>query len=142
MDCMQYHTEPSGDIKSFNFEKGLMQSLRYNVCIRQNVGSCGFRVSEASTTPDAFELDDTASAAAEANACDKAYLQIRSLPEASTTAEGTDRYCGQILSRTSADTAPGVIQSNVVPFTIGVFSSTADQEDTGGFHITYIQTSC
>ena len=37
-DCFQYFPETAGRIKSFNFGSGLMTNLRYEICIREEIG--------------------------------------------------------------------------------------------------------
>ena len=60
IDCDQYFTGISGELKSFNFDGGLqLRDIQYTICIRREAGSCGIQYTvQDNTTPDSFDLSD------------------------------------------------------------------------------------
>merc|ERR1712241_161306 len=58
--CRQYYTGVGGTISSLGFISGttgtVLTNQDYSACIRQEKGMCSFSVSEATATPDSFQL--------------------------------------------------------------------------------------
>ena len=58
-DCMQWFTGLTGSVSSLNYPNVLLDDVAYTICIRREAGMCAINWSEAATTTDAFDLDDT-----------------------------------------------------------------------------------
>jgi len=148
--CRQYYTGTGGTISSFGFSTSsiFLENQDYSACIRQEAGMCSFSVSEATSTPDAFQLIGqsiiTAATAAQVGAieatpqanCDLKFIVI------GNTGVNSPRYCGGLLASTDLATTSSPVISNVVPFKIGVVSTVAATAPGTGFNLKYSQIPC
>jgi len=147
--CRQYYMGNGGKISSFGFSTSsiFLQNQHYSACIRQEKGMCSFSVSEATSSPDSFQLIGQSIITTSATAlvgglvsskahCDSRFIVI------ANTGVNSPRYCGGILASTDAATAASPIISNVVPFKIDVFSTVVAKAPGTGFNLKYSQIPC
>ncbi|XP_053648169.1 uncharacterized protein [Cherax quadricarinatus] len=127
-NCLQYYTEYSGTVKSFNFQtagggKQLANQL-YTACIRTREGFCGIRY-----TSNAFNVS-----AAGVTPCVTDFVLIPTVAK-NGTAASTDRQCGTTFTD---------VITYSTPFEVRVV--TDDKESAGvnstGFSISYTQIPC
>ncbi|XP_014271835.2 uncharacterized protein [Halyomorpha halys] len=148
--CLQYYTDPFGEIKSFNYqdqstESAYLNNLNYAMCIKKNPGMCTVEYSNTRPTGEEYTFDinnvdldgeltvPEGEAGVEVFNCPEDYLAIAGL-----------RLCGQKFNdaTTNADftqNAPVTDKSNG-PFIMSFVSSSTN---TGrGFHLQYQQKPC
>lgn len=140
--CLQFFTQPSGIIESFNFGQYL-NSLDYSICIQRQPNTC--RVIFAAGDFD-WSLNGVAIAASTSGVgdqdCARDYLLV---PGASRTGDGFtyDRYCGGRLHYYRGQTlaAPLVVKT-AGPLVLR-FHSDAHFEplNSGGFRLQYDQSA-
>jgi len=136
-DCLQYHTGHSGTFRAFNHPTGtLIQAQLYQICIRQEEGSCSiaYSVRQVDSSVDAFDMDGTA--AKRNRGCDTTHLQIRQ------DRNTGDIYCGGSFSNVSGDRRDGVVYSHRAPFVVYVYAKDDDQTSDRGFSLQYMQLPC
>ncbi|XP_042864811.1 uncharacterized protein LOC122248700 [Penaeus japonicus] len=139
--CLQYYTDYSGKIESFNYQQVdtpaaplHLANQRYTICIRANEGFCGIRY-----TADHFSLSgDTGTPLAvvgDAN-CLADLVIIPGLTKDGKAA-ASDRYCGSQLDP---------LETYSKPFEIRVVTDDAEDIATDinnqGFSIRYTQIPC
>jgi hypothetical protein len=142
MGCLQYFTQPSGIIESFNFGQYL-NNMDYSICIQRQPDTC--RVVFTSSDYD-WSLNGVGIAGGTSGVgdqdCARDYLLI---PGASRTGDGFtyDRYCGGRLNyyRGQSLSAPVVMKTSG-PIVLR-FHSDAHFESTnnGGFRLQYDQST-
>lgn len=139
--CLQYYSEYSGNIESFNYQQVAtpaaplhLANQRYTICIRANEGFCGIRY-----TADHFSLSGDAGTPAAATgdaACTGDLVIIPGLTSDGVAATA-DRYCGSQLDP---------VETYSKPFEIRVVTN--DEEDPAtdinnqGFSLRYTQIPC
>lgn len=155
VDCVQYFTGSSGNVKSYNFAGGqLLTSQYYTNCIRTEEGACGIQWKESSTTsPDPFQMTlspITNAATGHPTACAASYIYIpklssdgiQALPQTPATQEFYSTMCGGAFGLDSA-AVPLALTSRSKPFVLGVFTSAATiTAPTTGFNMDYTQVPC
>lgn len=142
MGCLQYFTQPSGIIESFNFGQYL-NSMDYSICIQRQPDTCRvlFSSSDYDWSLNGVGISGSSSGVGDQD-CARDYLMI---PAASRTGDGFtyDRYCGGRLHfyRGQTLSAPVVIKS-VGPIVLR-FHSDAHYEpvNSGGFRLQYEQSN-
>lgn len=141
MGCLQYFTQPSGIIESFNFGQYL-NNMDYSICIQKQPDTC--RVVFTSSDYD-WSLNGVGVAASSSGVgdqdCARDYLMI---PGASRTGDGFtyDRYCGGRLHyyRGQSLSSPVVMKTSG-PIVLR-FHSDGQYEglNNGGFRLQYDQS--
>jgi len=135
--CLQYHTGPTGIIKSFNSDVAAPviislqnNDINYNICIRQEAGHCTMNLSETrpGAMPDSFLLDNQADAS---NVCMD--------PGTCLIIDG-QTFAGTFLNAVDAATLAGVVTANA-PFLVHV-RTTGVQLQNSLFDLTYRQIAC
>ncbi|CAG2169859.1 unnamed protein product, partial [Oppiella nova] len=143
MGCLQYFTQPSGTIESFNFGEYL-NNMDYGICIERLPNTCRvtFTASDFVWSMDSSQPNKERSGVGD-NVCDNDYLLI---PAASQRGDAPtfDRYCGGRLHYQSdmLNDAPVVTKANgpiVLRFHSDPFQLAADYKD--GFRLRYEQNS-
>merc|ERR1712226_300954 len=158
--CLQYHTGSAGRIESFNFAQstttlyGHLHSQDYNICIRQEQGSCCVKYSVCSDTyPFAIQNVATIAAAAYSGSyCPLDFLEITGLKkECGTNTGGVDRVCGGAFNVEFGNT---IIASTLcdcsAPFNVQFVTNalaedtkaTATDQPQRGFCLQYQQVAC
>lgn len=136
-NCLQYYTDYSGTINSFNYqdEEGLHQlaSQSYTACIRTREGFCGikymsdhFSISEDAANEQAKKGD---------NDCKDDFILVPRQNKDGTVDE-PDRYCGSKLDDVTTYSKPfelRVITNNEEP---------SNDKNNRGFSIRYTQIPC
>uniref|UniRef100_A0AAG5D896 CUB domain-containing protein n=1 Tax=Anopheles atroparvus TaxID=41427 RepID=A0AAG5D896_ANOAO len=154
--CLQYYTETSGEISSFNYGLGANPALtavgtrgsrqlantNYGICIRPAGGRCSVTYSLPTTDRYAFTVTGDASAidpamvgsgavGATGALCTTDYIIIPN-----PTGGGSDRFCGLGIDPvTSASTRPFVL------YTVTNGNETPDVANRG-FRLVYDQNAC
>ena len=142
MGCLQYFTQPSGIIESFNFGQYL-NNMDYSICIQRQPDTCRivFTSSDYDWSLNGVGVSGSSSGVGDQD-CARDYLLI---PGASRTGDGFtyDRYCGGRLHyyRGQALSAPLVIKT-AGPIVLR-FHSDAHFEglNNGGFRLQYDQSA-
>lgn len=142
MGCLQYFTQPSGIIESFNFGQYL-NNMDYSICIQRQPDTCRvvFTSSDYDWSLNGVGLSGSSSGVGDQD-CARDYLLI---PGASRTGDGFtyDRYCGGRLHyyRGQALSSPVVIKTSG-PIVLR-FHSDAHYEglNNGGFRLQYEQSA-
>jgi len=153
--CLQYYTGDTGTASTFNWQgrADLITSVHlanqdYNVCIRNNIGSCRICWAETSTggpagTPGSFALSNLAAdgaAMAEVDGtCLTDFVEISQGLAIATAAaaidanDGVDRFCGTLLAP-AAGAASLTVCSAATPFKMRVVTDGGEAVDgTAGF---------
>ena len=160
-DCLQYMTASTGFIQSFNYDGGVhLANQNYQICMRTGRGMCKISYVATSTSFQMSGPSTTLASLVQSNSCTEDYITIPggtnpALPTGPTAPlTYIYRYCGGILSYTSAATATATISTTFVPFRIGVYTdggetdsytaptTTYTTENSLGFNLYYSQTSC
>lgn len=142
MGCLQYFTQPSGIIESFNFGQYLNQ-MDYSICIQRQSDTCRvvFTSSDYDWSLNGVGVSSSSSGVGDQD-CARDYLLI---PGASRTGDGFtyDRYCGGRLHfyRGQSLSAPVVVKTSG-PIVLR-FHSDAHFEslNNGGFRLQYDQSA-
>lgn len=142
MGCLQYFTQPSGIIESFNFGHYL-NNMDYSVCLQRQPDTCRvvFTSSDYDWSLNGVGVSGSSSGVGDQD-CARDYLLI---PGASRTGDGFtyDRYCGGRLHyyRGQSLSAPVVIKT-AGPIVLR-FHSDGHYEglNNGGFRLQYDQSS-
>jgi hypothetical protein len=140
--CLQYYTENTDEIKSFNYDKDLhLADQYYDICVRPNAKKCkicyteetagDFQVSAIPTTlnvgsshmmcnavnliPSLLTAADVANPMQLGND----WVSIVSGADTSGDIKG-DRFCGTVLHADTTQTASETVCSMVKPFRLGV----------------------
>nr|XP_045617852.1 uncharacterized protein LOC123770217 [Procambarus clarkii] len=129
-NCLQYYTDYSGTINSFNYQtagtgKKLANQL-YTACIKTKEGFCGIRY-----TANNFTMSPPVTAAGQ---CSSDFLIIPTVAK-NGTAGVSDRRCGTTFSDLTTFSEP---------FEIRVVTNGEDAptDNNGGFSINYTQIPC
>jgi hypothetical protein len=156
VDCTQYFTGISGNVKSYNFAGGqLLNSQYYTNCIRTEKGYCGIQWKESSTTsPDPFQMTKSPisnAASGIPTACAASFIYIPNLspdginplPVPDSKQEYYSHLCGGALG-IDAKAVPMALITRQQPFILGVFTdtTTALTAPTTGFNLDYTQVGC
>lgn len=142
MGCLQYFTQPSGIIESFNFGQYL-NNMDYSICVQRQPDTCRvvFTSSDYDWSLNGVGVSGSSSGVGDQD-CARDYLLI---PGGSRTGDGFtyDRYCGGRLHyyRGQALSAPIVIKTSG-PIVLR-FHSDAHFEglNNGGFRLQYDQSA-
>lgn len=142
MGCLQYFTQPSGIIESFNFGQYL-NNMDYSICIQRQPDTCRvvFTSSDYDWSLNGVGVSGSSSGVGDQD-CARDYLLI---PGASRTGDGFtyDRYCGGRLNYYRGQTlsAPVVIKT-AGPIVLR-FHSDGHYEglNNGGFRLQYDQSA-
>lgn len=142
MGCLQYFTQPSGIIESFNFGQYL-NNMDYSVCIQRQPDTCRvvFTSSDYDWSLNGVGVSGSSSGVGDQD-CARDYLMI---PGASRSGDGFtyDRYCGGRLHYYRGQTlsAPVVIKT-AGPIVLR-FHSDGQYEglNNGGFRLQYEQSA-
>lgn len=142
MGCLQYFTQPSGIIESFNFGQYL-NNMDYSICLQRQPDTCRvvFTSSDYDWSLNGVGVSGSSSGVGDQD-CARDYLLI---PGASRTGDGFtyDRYCGGRLHyyRGQALSAPVVIKT-AGPIVLR-FHSDGHYEglNNGGFRLQYDQST-
>lgn len=142
MGCLQYFTQPSGIIESFNFGQYL-NNMDYSICIQRQPDTCRvvFTSSDYDWSLNGVGVSGASSGVGDQD-CARDYLLI---PGASRTGDGFtyDRYCGGRLNyyRGQALSAPVVIKT-AGPIVLR-FHSDGHYEglNNGGFRLQFDQSA-
>lgn len=142
MGCLQYFTQPSGIIESFNFGQYL-NNMDYSICIQRQPDTCRivFTSSDYDWSLNGVGISGSSSGVGDQD-CARDYLLI---PGGSRTGDGFtyDRYCGGRLHyyRGQALSAPVVMKTSG-PIVLR-FHSDAHFEsiNNGGFRLQYDQST-
>lgn len=142
MGCLQYFTQASGIIESFNFGQYL-NNMDYSICIQRQPETCRliFTSSDYDWSINGVGISAATSGVGDQD-CARDYLLI---PGASRTGDGFtyDRYCGGRLHYYRGQTlsSPVVIKS-LGPIVLRFHSdSHYEQLNNGGFRLQYDQSS-
>lgn len=142
MGCLQYFTQPSGIIESFNFGHYL-NNMDYSICIQRQPDTCRvvFTSSDYDWSLNGVGVSGSTSGVGDQD-CARDYLLI---PGASRTGDGFtyDRYCGARLNyyRGQSLSAPLVIKSSG-PILLRFHSDNQFEGlNNGGFRIQYEQSA-
>ncbi|KAG7175067.1 hypothetical protein Hamer_G015287 [Homarus americanus] len=137
-NCLQYFSEYSGTIKSFNYQTtdGIHQlaNQQYTACIRAREGFCGIKY-----TNDHFSMSLNASnptANSTDSQCENDFVLIPVVSKDGTVS-GPDRYCGSDFAELTTFSAPfeiRVVTDNAENSTIDV--------NNRGFSLRYTQIPC
>lgn len=156
VDCTQYFTGISGNVKSYNFAGGqLLNSQYYTNCIRTEKGYCGIQWKESSTTsPDPFQMTKSPisnAASGIPTACAASFIYIPNLspdginplPVPDSKQEYYSHLCGGALGIDAKAVTMALI-TRQQPFILGVFTdtTTALTAPTTGFNLDYTQVGC
>lgn len=137
--CLQYFTEYSGTINSFNYQTtdGAVHQLadqRYSVCIRTREGFCGIKY-----IADDFSMTNDTSVAGAALSgdgdCSSDFIIIPSMDKDGSVTT-PDRYCGTAFVEQTTYSQP---------FEIRVVTDNTEDDadvDNKGFSIRYTQVPC
>ncbi|XP_064121630.1 uncharacterized protein LOC135226107 isoform X1 [Macrobrachium nipponense] len=139
-NCLQYYTEYSGTLSTFNYknEDGIHQlgNQRYSICIKTREGFCGIKYSSES-----FSLSGDGATGADAAGkdgdtdCAKDYVLIPSLKKDGTPEK--DRRCGNAFLDFTTYSQP---------FEVRVVTDgeevQADEPNNRGFSMRYTQIPC
>jgi len=133
--CMQYFTQPSGRVESYNFQNTQHQHLHnqdYNICIRDS----GYKCVEYRACSDAnsFGVGGNGAKASIGSECTTDFVGIEG--GGACNAAGNDdlvlgKFCGEIFSWLDAHTAAlglTTVCDCTKPFNIRFFSNAAGQE--------------
>lgn len=142
LGCLQYFTQPSGIIESFNFGQYL-NNMDYSICIQRQPDTCRlvFTSSDYDWSLNGVGVSGSSSGVGDQD-CARDYLLV---PGASRTGDGFtyDRYCGGRLHyyRGQALSAPLVIKTSG-PIVLR-FHSDGHFEgvNNGGFRLQYDQSA-
>lgn len=142
LGCLQYFTQPSGIIESFNFGQYL-NNMDYSICVQRQPDTCRvvFTSSDYDWSLNGVGVSGSSSGVGDQD-CARDYLLI---PGASRTGDGFtyDRYCGGRLHyyRGQALSAPVVIKTSG-PIVLR-FHSDGHFEgvNNGGFRLQYDQSA-
>lgn len=142
MGCLQYFTQPSGIIESFNFGQYL-NNMDYSICLQRQPDTCRvvFTSSDYDWSLNGVGVSGSSSGVGDQD-CARDYLLI---PGASRTGDGFtyDRYCGGRLHyyRGQSLSAPVVIKT-AGPIVLR-FHSDGHYEglNNGGFRLQYDQST-
>ncbi|KAG1699830.1 hypothetical protein GQR58_005415 [Nymphon striatum] len=137
-NCLQYFTGASGSIKSINYattgavaDTGYLNDLRYNICIRKEMGFCDISYTNPAGMTFSIDADPTAVGAGVGDAeCTQDFLIIES-----------ERYCADFLNTDTTATADGAIPDTTNgPFMVEFMSDGAT--NARGFMLDYTQMAC
>lgn len=142
MGCLQYFTQPSGIIESFNFGQYL-NNMDYSICIQRQPDTCRlvFTSSDYDWSLNGVGVSASSSGVGDQD-CARDYLLI---PGASRTGDGFtyDRYCGGRLNyyRGQSLSAPVVIKT-AGPIVLRFHSDNQyEHMNNGGFRLQYEQSA-
>jgi len=152
--CLQWFTEPTGQIRSFNNAqtKQMLPNQEYQICIRQDDTSCC--IEYQACEPNGFMLRTQSAATAMAgagNPCTtEGYINIEGAGGNCGAIVGTNKFCEDILSFQDGAATPSVpIIDCTAPFQIGVYTPEGDDSTAGvakvtdtGFCLDYRQLTC
>jgi len=158
--CLQYHVGSAGRFQSFNFAQttsslyGHLHSQNYNICIRQEAGSCCIKYSLCSDTY-TFAIQNVAAIASGAYSgsyCTIDFLEITHLKaECHGTHQGVNRVCGhafnvQLGNTINASSLCDCTAPFIVQFTTNALAqdtkATATDQPQRGFCLQYQQVAC
>jgi len=147
--CLQYYTGDMGTVSTFNwqgradrFTSVHLANQDYNVCVRNNVGSCRICWAETSAASagiaGSFALSNLAAdglAMAEADAdCTTDYIEIPQglamaiAATATALVDGVDKFCGTLLADVTGD-ASATVCSAATPFKMRVVTDGGEAVD-------------
>jgi len=148
--CLQYYTGSTGFIQSYNYAGGIhLANQDYNNCIRTERNFCSIQYSTVIDTD--FSLSSVAAAISiGGDTCTDDYLIIQGGSTANVVTLNYDRFCGTLLSGTTASAAATPVFTQRMPFEVGVFTDGAEidtnaaapAEASGGFNVFYTQVAC
>ncbi|XP_045128961.1 uncharacterized protein LOC123514814 [Portunus trituberculatus] len=136
-NCLQYYTDYSGTINSFNYQnedgRHQLASQSYTVCIRTREGFCGIKymAEHFSLTEDAANPQEKKGD----NDCKEDFILVPRLDRDGKVTE-PDRYCGSKLED---------ITSYSKPFELRFITNseeTSNEKNNRGFSIRYTQVPC
>ncbi|XP_050697509.1 uncharacterized protein LOC126985948 [Eriocheir sinensis] len=136
-NCLQYYTDYSGTIKSFNYQNTVgrhqLAAQNYAICIRTRDGFCGIKY-----IADHFSMSQSAETPTERKGDANCKLDFINVPavnkDGSVTLE--DRYCGSQLNE---------LVTYSKPFEVRVVTNGAEETsevNNRGFSIRYTQIPC
>jgi len=162
-DCLQYHTGRSGNFRGFNHPAGnTIQGQLYNICIRQEEGSCSiaYSVRIAMQGVDPFQVMPPKKGARvqrarrDRNSCGNANLLIHGDVALGPKGGTGPIFCGGSLNENNDNQVDGVVTSFRTPFTVSVFTASVPQmvapttpgggspNGDAGFSLQYTQLGC
>ncbi|XP_040579386.1 uncharacterized protein [Lepeophtheirus salmonis] len=136
--CLQYFTEPSGTVASYNFDTSAsvvaptathLSNQQYNICFRQGEGNCQICYTRHATNSFGVSISPAAAAAQAGvgTVCSTDWITIPEgavgpfpTPVTGTNPTGNNRFCGRLLSGADGDAAGTTVCSIVSPFVLGV----------------------
>eukprot|EP00094_Tigriopus_californicus_P012181 TCALIF_11773-PA protein Name:"Protein of unknown function" AED:0.18 eAED:0.18 QI:0/1/0.71/1/1/1/7/0/260 len=141
--CLQYHTELSGRLTTFNFspmDETHLGSQEYSICIRQRTGFCCVQYQvcpdslDTGFTLDPLGVPNTADVAYVDSDCNRDHIVIAASGGSCSTpnAGGNlhSRYCGSKFNANSASTVHGPVCDCTAPFDVRIFTDDgSDNED-------------
>jgi len=162
-DCLQYHTGRSGNFRGFNHPAGnTIQGQLYNICIRQEEGSCSIAYSarEAMQGVDPFQILPRAGpngvqrTLRSRNKCGRANLLIHGDVGLGPSGGTGPIFCGGSFNENMDNQVDGVVTSFRTPFMVTVFTASVAQwtvpgnpgggspNGDAGFSLQYTQLGC